>query len=154
MKPALQQKFKKGQPWSHFLFFFLLKEGEGNRNDGADSTVTVMSSHRNSEVNHYQGPRPKKEGQGRGLSPWKHPPWTIHQVGTSTRGKEKTKVKIQWKGPVFDTVFIFSFFLFFFSLNAGFESFVDVFFSVTILISKLEVVTQKKMCMSRLSRCH
>lgn len=59
------KNLKKGQPWSHFLFFFLLKEGGGNRNDGADSTVTVMSSHRNSEVNHDQGPRPKKK-KGRG----------------------------------------------------------------------------------------
>lgn len=40
---------KKCNPWSHFFVFFLVfKEGAGDRNDSADSTVTVTSSHRKS----------------------------------------------------------------------------------------------------------
>lgn len=67
---------------------------------------------------------------GRGLSPWKHPPWSTSQVGVSTREKKKKK---PMEGPVFDTFFFFFFlFLLFkhFSEMQVFESFmvVAVFF--------------------------
>lgn len=122
MKPALQKKKKKVSHGPTFCVFSFLKRAKGNRNDSADSTVTVMSSHRNSGVDHFSGATATKGRRGRGLSPWKHPPWTITtRVDVSTR---KKKIHNQWKSPVFDTVFFFFLlFNFFFLKCSFFESF-------------------------------
>lgn len=79
MKPALRKK--KCNPWSHFfVFFFVFKEGAGDRNDSADSTVTVTSSHRKSGVNrretsHNEYHRPtKKSAEGSQSSTLSFPP--------------------------------------------------------------------------------
>lgn len=97
--------------------------GGGNR---GDSTGTVTSSQRLgsrsfSETTLTKGRRGQVGVRGRGLSPWKHPPWSItSRVGQSTRGQKEQQTMA---GPVFNTssVGFFSlFFKIFFSLIAGF----------------------------------
>lgn len=138
------------------IFFFFLKKVKGNRNDSADSTVTVMSSHRMSGVDRFWGPRRLTERRGWGLSPWKHPPWMItSRVGALTRDEQKKKKKIDGRVQSLTLSYFFFLLFIYFFLNAVFESFVVVVFFVTILISKLEVQSHRKeMFMSRLSRCH
>lgn len=89
--------------------------GGGNR---GDSTGTVTSSQRLgsrsfSETTLTKGRRGQVGVRGRGLSPWKHPPWSItSRVGQSTRGQKEQQTMA---GPVFNTSSV-SFFSFFFKI--------------------------------------
>lgn len=131
---------KNSHPWSHFLyFFFLFKEAEGKqkRQCRLHSYSHVLSQKVGSRSFSGTTATSRKAGEGWGLSPWKHPPWTItSRVGASTR-KKKINGRVQ---SLTLSIFFILFKIFF--LNAVFESFV-VFFSV----SKLEVQSHRKKCL-------
>lgn len=133
-------KKKKCQPQSRL---FLFQEGEGKQKWQCrlHSYSHVLSQKFRSRS--FSGTTATWGRRGGVLSPWKHPPWSTTRVGVSTRDK-----KNQWKGPVFDTFFFFfSFFLNIFLKCRFWVGGGCCIFSVTILISKLEVQSHRKKCL-------
>lgn len=126
--------------------------GGGNRGDSADSTVTVTSSQRLG-VGRFQRPR-RRKGR-RGQVRWGQGAGSVSMETSSMDDNESSRpinprtngIKKRWRVQsstrlllIFFPSFFFFFFLF---LNAGFWVICCVF-SVTILISKLEVQSHRK----------